>query len=362
MTRRNRTSGGSATAEFVISLFVLLLIFALPLVNALGLAVGGAIGLMASRQMAYTASTQRRYSDSLAQVYSEAQNLQSTGFARFIRLVPVNGYQNCGADLFIDSSNYVSGGNKRFGPNIPVPPPIDTSSNIYECTIHYTYQIGPIVDLHTVPFIGGVPGLGKPCVLTMNSSRSAEYPRGLEYPSGNLASAAGGGGSVMFDTNPSMPFSMGSQSSGWNYPTLYKMIQNAGETVVDDEVISVPGNANASAPASPQWTNTGITVASNQKVWIDLRADGAWSDGTAGTFNANGTGVASTTGPMVGQPCALLLGKIGTNPIFICGEDKLNYAANGQSGPLYLMMNDNYSQQGYTDNTGEQIVRVVLAQ
>jgi hypothetical protein len=360
--RSYRKSKGTASAsEFAVSLCVLLLIFTFPIIDILAVVGGAAIGLLGSRQLAYEAAVQRRYSDSLSCMETSALNYAQTGFANFLHLQPVGGYRGCGGDLFIDSSNYVSGSNTRYGPNTPVPPPIDTSANIYECTVTYTCQVGPLVDLGSVPWIGTVPGLGKPCVLSMTSSRAAEYPRGLEFPSSNIASA-GGGSSVPFNFNSTVPFNSGTDASGWNNPQIYTMIKNAGETVADDEVVNVPANANATSPTTPQWTNTGLIVGSAQKIWIDLRSDGVWSDGSTGQFNANGTGRTAVTGPMVGQPTALLLGKIGSNAPFVCGEVKLNYTVTGQSGPLYLMMNDNTNSTGYMDNTGNQMVRVIIAQ
>ncbi len=59
-----------------------------------------------------------------------------------------------------------------------------------------------------------------------------------------------------------------------------------------------------------------------------------------------------------------LLGEFGTNAPFLVGDTLINYSPQ-TSGPLSMVCNDDIDpavQDGYTDNSGEQIVRVIVTQ
>jgi hypothetical protein len=243
------------------------------------------------------------------------------------------------------------------------------STYVYECSVKVTCQFQPFVNLAGVPFIGSVPGIGKPYRLEFRASRAAEFPDGLEGTGGTM----GNTGSVStFDTTPSpntIPASeLGSSGSGWNYPNIYAMIAAAGQTVVTSEVIAVP--ANLPVPPQPlanEWTSTSVTVAPGQKCWIDLRADGLWTTSIVQPFtNANGTNsysfsIPSGNPPDINAQPASLIGKVGNSAPFVVGTDLLNYAP-GATGPVSLIMDDYAGWAGYTDNIGYQFVRIIVTQ
>lgn len=352
---RHRSALGSSLTELPLALTILFLFVFVPMLDLFGLATGAATAYLLAHEAASRASQQRRYVDAVKSLQSTSAAFNQTGLSKFAKMVPVGGYGGCGVDLYIDASNYRSGILKRFGPNLPVPPPIDVFSWVYECTTQATFEIGPIIDLSFLPLLGSVPGLGKPAVLTYWASRAAEHASGLEQaaPQGNS-----GGTVPLLNQTPSETSLNGGNPSAWNFPTIYDQIAAAGETVVSVNVVVV--NANNS-----NWTPTSITVTPGEKIWIDTSAAGQWSTCPALGYpfvNANGF-----SGPGI-DPSMLdtnyfqgtLLGKIGSSSQpFLLGVDRFNYTPLGTpSGNLSLICNDlvNY----YSDNIGSQVVRVIV--
>lgn len=350
---KRRCARGSTT-EFSIALYIFLLIIAFPLLDLFGVSGGAAVMLLGANQVATTVAAQRRFPDCLTSMQAETDSFLSGNFARFMKLRPVGGYKSTGADLFIEQSSIVGGKSDHIGPNAPVPPPIDTSSNIYECTVQLNCEVGPFMNLSFVPFLGNVPGLGKPALLSLSSSRSVEYPRGLEYPSSDIASAGGALPTLYQSPTASVP--PGNDGSGWNNPTIYDMIKAAGQKVLAQEVIEVHAiNGN--------FTPTSISVAPGQSIWIDTRADGSWNTSADdGNANADGYNYYPATYMCPSAPAGSLIGKLsGSGAPFFLGVDKFNYPPAG-TGTLGLMINDGADPSVYTDNNGVQIVRVILVQ
>jgi hypothetical protein len=348
---KKRSNAGHIT-EFPLSLYILLLIVVFPIVDLVGLVTGSAIICLTAHQAASRAANQRRYADSLDVMQQSANDFLKTGFAEFARLHPTGGFGNCGANLYIDACNYQTNAIQAYGPNTPLPPPADTSTYVYECRVQTAYEVGPTVDLSFMPGLSAVPGLGKPAVINFSASRDAEYPTGLAAalpPPPN-------GAVPPYNAAPTIPQTgplAGPEGSGWNHPSIYEEIKAAGQHVVTEDVILVQAN-------NYNWTATGITVASGQTLWIDLRSDGSWTSGT-GMFNANGNPAdKSWTGPMPGQPEGMLLGKVGSAAAFAVGTTYQNYAP-GQAGPFSLIFNDD-APPTYTDNVGTQMVRVIVTQ
>jgi hypothetical protein len=144
--------------------------------------------------------------------------------------------------------------------------------------------------------------------------------------------------------------------SGWNYPNIFAMIQAAGETVVEQNVVIVYAD-------NPNWTPTGLAISPGDQIWIDTHASGAWSFLTNGgnqpLYSANGD---PSMDNATGFPTGSLLGDAG-NTMFMLGVSKLNYPPPA-TGPLGLAMNDDAgpgaNRAGYIGNVGEQAVRVIV--
>jgi hypothetical protein len=374
--RRRRTATGSSLTELPLALSILFFFVLFPMIDMVGLATGAATAYLLAHETASTASQQRRYMDALTDIQSIADAFKQSGLGRFAKMVPVGGYGGCGVDLYIDASNYRTAVLKRFGPNAPVPPPIDLTSFVYECTAQVTFEIGPAIDLSFLPVLGSVPGLGKPAVLTYWASRAAEHPIGLEQTS----QQGNSGGTVpVFNQTPSEPSFAGANQSDWNFPSIYDQIQAAGQTVVSENVITVQANYGPLiGPKTGGWVNSGITVQSGQKVWLDSQAVGTW-----GCLRLPGNPALDAKGmqpPLLNGKgnydldlsAFMLIGYVGNPPIqpyngqglgrhgdsrFIpSGDLLLNYPIN-YSGQIYLGCNDNQAS-----DWGSQTVRVIIAQ
>lgn len=344
-------------SEYSICITVLLLFFVLPLIDLLSLASGAGVLLLENMQQATKASQQQSFSDALAVLPDEANRFSTTGLCRYLSLQPIAGYRNTGTDLYICADSFRTGdqASKVFPDNQPLPPPIDTSTYVYELCAKTTYYIYPLVSLHAVPFIGSVPGLGLPVAIKFETRRMIEHPLG--FCASKVASALNGG---------TLPISLnlnGLQSpgqlnqftdSGWDYPQIYQLIQSAGETVVAENVLIVQAN-------SPTWTSAGVQAAPGDKVWVDFRANGEWKTSAgSSSVNANGVTAGGVKGaPQKGNgfPLGCMLGRMdSTNQVFYLGEQVWNYPPPG-SGPISLKINDSE----YKDNSGSMVCRIIIA-
>jgi uncharacterized membrane protein len=355
-TKNHRFAFGSTLAELPLTLTILIFFVVMPLIDLVGLATGACTAYLLAHETASRASQQRRYADAVDSIQTTAATFNQSGLSRFAKMVPVGGYGGSGVDLYVDASNFRTNMTNRFGPNSPVPAPIDLSSWVYECTTQATFEIGPTIDLSFVPFLGLVPGLGKPALLTYYASRAAEHATGLEQsapPGGNS------GGSVSpLNQTPSQTNFSGVLQSGWDLPNIYELIAAAGQTVVTEQVVIVDST-------NSNWTDTGINVASGQKVWIDLRSDGLWTIyPLTPVYNANGDlrGIYIPNMRDQAQPPGSLLGKVGNSPMFKVGVNYLNYAPSYTGEVMLVMNDDNIDVPGYADNVGKQVVRIILTQ
>ncbi|HEY9787545.1 MAG TPA: hypothetical protein V6D17_19310, partial [Candidatus Obscuribacterales bacterium] len=129
--------------EFPVAVFLLLFFVCFPAVNLLGLATGAATIYLLAHTSATRAAAQEQYANALSGVKEEAENFLKTGFASFSRLKPSAGFEMCGCDLFVTATNYRTQEVLTFGPNTPVPPPVDASNFIYEYSCRTTFKVGP---------------------------------------------------------------------------------------------------------------------------------------------------------------------------------------------------------------------------
>ncbi len=385
-SRLKRGSGGNA-AEFPLALLVLFALFAFPSLNLVSIALAYGMTWFIAFQSAATASTQTEFGSSLSSVQSRASEFNSTGLTAMLKMKAIDGYQGCGTDLFVDSVDFMDASRTQtFGPNQAVPPPIDLTNRFYELSANSTYRVEPFVDLGSVPFLRGVPGLASPVTLTARVKRCAEFPQGLvRGPRTNLSPPVG-------SVNPSPTTSFASPIAApvsapvepWNRPHLYDEIQASGQAIVDHAVVQV--NAK-----NPQWTDTGLVVNPGQMVWIDFRADGEWSSLGQSGFTADGEEILDGTTLVqnfnlmgaVGPQMSSITNAAANNSVradstFVVGSSKYKFrpsktgglmlglndftaisAADQQPGgkPYSIALGDNY---GF--NKGSMIVRIVVTQ
>jgi hypothetical protein len=156
--------------------------------------------------------------------------------------------------------------------------------------------------------------------------------------------------------------------AAWRDPAILTSISAAGQTVVSQKIVTVE----VTAP----WVNTGVSIASGQRLWTDTRSDGKWT-GNPKFFpysDANGLG------PSVYQNCwkiddnapvESLIGFIGssptnvpegcrggtTDPGFVGVGNTLTNFVPQTAGTIWLRTNDNTN---HISNVGQQIVKVIV--
>lgn len=348
--------------EIVPSIMILLFFVVFPLINLTGLVVGNAVCHLVTNQAASLAAAQPKYKGSLSEMSNESSNMYQTGFAKFVRLRPVNGFGGLGTDLYIHATNYMSNKVTKYGPNSPLPPPVDTATYVYEYQVQGEFDVGPIVNMSSMPFIGTIPGLGPPARLTTSAMRLVEHPEGLSNDSTPSQS-------FMSTVPPMIPSTVPGPSGpaateGWNFPLMYQAIAAAGQTVVDEEVLQVDST-------NSNWTPTSVQCDSATRVWIDYRSEGSWRWGPGEPMvDADGTpGQLCAVGPFAGIPLGAMIGKVGVNgQPFLLGKEKWNFIPPGV-GELFIMCADsgeadasgNPDPYSWTDNDGIMTVRVVAA-
>lgn len=329
-----------------------------PLLNIVTLLVAGTTQYLATDDFVAKAATQSTYTDALNNMASEAQKFQSFGLAKFVHLTPNAGYAGCGNDLYVLQTNIASGKVTSSKPNQPFVSTIDTTANMYELSVQSSYDVEPLISFAALPFLGNIPGLGKAVSLTFTVHRPVEHPGGLQTGSTNQGNAT----VQLFNRTSANPAVLAqANANSWRTPTIYEQIQNAGQTVVGQNVFIVQAN-------NPNWTSSGLSVAPGQKIWVDTQAVGVWGpNGTMFQYSADGGPTSEWSGyyfnvPLLAlnYPMAALLGSVGTNGTpFLVGNDQYNYPVSG-SGNLSMIFN-NYIGR-YSGGGGAQKVRVIVVQ
>lgn len=188
--RQTRREIGAAIAEFGPALFVFFFIILFPLINMIALGTGAGTVYLISKQCASKAGQSTTFQNALESATNAALELESGGFGKFAGLVPVGGFNNSGMDLYITDTNISTNQSTRYGPNTPsVPPPSNPDEHLYSYDAVVTFDVGPMVNLHSVPWIGNVPGVGVPARMSYTASSNVEHPEGLL----SLVAETGGG-------------------------------------------------------------------------------------------------------------------------------------------------------------------------
>ncbi len=240
---------------------------------------------------------------------------------------------------------------------------VNIVQDMYEYQVKSAYTVSPLISLESVPVLGSVPGLGQPVTLAFTANRPVEHPAGLSSGNGTTGGSTAGGitpfprvSSNPGSANPPTP-------STWRTPNIYELIQQQGLSVISSNVVLVPANDSNLTP-------TGLLVQPGDQIWIDTQAVGVWNlwPGTTTTTDANGYPNTSTLFPwypwyyyMPTAPMGSLLGQLSASASpFYLGDDQYNLPP-PSSGNLGLICNDYAGvKNSYADNTGSQMVRVII--
>ncbi len=382
--RLNRKERGSSAAELPVALMVLFFFALFPLFNLFMLVSDAAIIALFSHQLASDAAVQSNYDRALTKMVSSSSDLNNSRLAGFAHLQPNGGFRGSGSNLYIVSTDYINQGVTTIGPNVPLAAAIEPSKFVYEFMVTSRYTYEPIFNLSSVPFIGTVPGIGKPFTLSMSAFRSVEHLDGLRGAPKDLTLAGNNNAlDISRNTGVEVPGELTETSdSGWNYPGLYNLISQSGQKVLNENVLLVN--------ATDNWVYAGVNANPGQTIWIDTRAVGRWAAAGSGTNpheadgdqgapdgpNGIATGTVTGLGRIFFNDSALwgsLIGFVGSTPpypqvgqpgltlaqnpgLFAANKTMFNYTPT-TSGPVNFIIND--TLRG--DNVGLMSVRVIIA-
>lgn len=365
--------GASSTAEFIPALFVLVLLFILPMLNLMPIVLGAGFTYLVSNQAATRAAGQSSYAEALLEANKEVQAFNGSAWSKLLQMTPVGGYMTNGFDLYTDETlTSGAGTTTSYGPNTAMTAIPNQQANIYEYKVHCTYSLSPFVNLSNLPFIGSVPGIGQPYLMSMNAHKAVEIPESLSGIN-NAVAFTGGAAPFQLDSiaGSSVPGLFTGGGPGlWNRPSIYQIAENAGQTILDSDVILVDAR-------NKGWQGTNVAVSTGNTIMVDYYAAGQWSNGIDPV-----TGLPKNTdadgGPgaaFMGYPVGCMIGRIDASPPALPSYLKLGklvwslpvgnstsnlkMALNEGLGPL---LSPTIGPSVYDDNAGFMVVRIVIAQ
>lgn len=172
-------------AEFAPAFMIFILVIMLPFINLLSFATGYASLVFLAQNSAVQASNSSTYAQALQEMRNSANQTKASGIGQFAKLAPVGGFNGCGCDLFITETDLTTKVSTQYGPNTGITVTADPTNKIYEFQVRATYDIGPFLNLGSVPFVSSIPLIGAPVRITISSHRAAEHTDALSFLSGS---------------------------------------------------------------------------------------------------------------------------------------------------------------------------------
>ncbi|MDZ4833587.1 MAG: hypothetical protein SGJ27_07380 [Candidatus Melainabacteria bacterium] len=178
--KNRRHALGASMAELGPAMFAFFLFILFPLINFLTMATGASTLYLLTKQAASKAGSSTTFGQGLIAADEAAYSIETGGFGKFAKLVPIGGFNGSGVDLYITETNINTNVSTRNGPNTPfVTNPVDPDVYLYSYDAVATFEIGPFMELGGIPWIGSVPGVGLPARLTYTASEQVEHPEGI---------------------------------------------------------------------------------------------------------------------------------------------------------------------------------------
>lgn len=348
-------------AELPLVFFILLFLFIFPLINLCGICLGACTVYLTTLQVVGRTSKQLDFPKALTAFEEEANTSNGSPLMTFLKTHPVGGYKGTGNDLFITATDTGATTNPvQYGPNAAMPGPVD-ANKIYEYSDQATYDIEPFLNMGFVPFIGSVPALGAPYRLTLTAHRAVEQTAGLVVAAAPPSLSGGGAGPNLNDPPGLDPASVAaSGGTTWNNPTVFDTLDNTGQTVVDQTVLSVAAN-------NPDWTHTSVNCNAGDKIYVDYKADGFWNVGTElAKCDADGTMATCYDGSV--NKIGYMVGKLGATQFYMGKAQQMYLAPTGQAGELLIANYDKGDPEStdpkvrkhYKKQKGTMDVRIVV--
>jgi len=219
MRKRNRQVGSAQISEFsaVLAVFFLMMLF--PLINLISMSTAVATGYLAARNSAARAGDSVNYMEAIYAAEEGARAITDSGFGKFASLKPVGGFNGSGMNLYLTDTNIDTNVSITHGPNTPAVSAIDHEKYLYSYEAIVTYDVGPFLNLSSLPWVGDVAGLGKPVRMKFESSRNLEHFDGITIGGGGwishgTSSMPGGNGSILGASTGGSTLSSGSAGAG----------------------------------------------------------------------------------------------------------------------------------------------------
>jgi len=346
---RQRKEMGGQMAEMPVALFILFFFFLFPLINMVFIGMAAVTIYFATVTNIQRAAKQPDFATSLSAFFDQATILNNSGMTQFLKMTPYAGYKACGSDLFITATDTATSTSATFGPNTGVTGPVDPNAKLYEYKGVTAYDVQPFINMGTIPFIAGVPGIGAPFRLEFSSHAASEHPAGLATAN-NPTLLSGGTPGLNLDNPPGLdPASVAVSSGGttWLTPGIFENIENSGQSINDQTVMSI-------AAKEPQWTHTSVQVSAGDQIYIDYKADGNWQCGKGAPVTSDADGAMSEAYDNSSQKQGFVKGKLGTVEFLMGKSQQMVLAPAGQNGELLL---GNYMYGGLS-STDPQVLKV----
>jgi hypothetical protein len=183
-----RRRSGSAIAEFGPAMWFFLILIVLPLIDLFSFGIGVGVTMMLSTWGARMAAPSATYTEALATLNKTDSDL--TCFRGFCRMIP-NGPAGKPYSLIVTVAPINGGPSTTFTgpgaiPNQPPPdasqpdvPPLNKMNAIYQYVVTAQYNVMPLFNFGTMPFLNQVPALGKPVPVSFVTTATVEHPDGL---------------------------------------------------------------------------------------------------------------------------------------------------------------------------------------
>jgi hypothetical protein len=169
-------------AEFGPVLVIFVLIVIVPLVNILSFGIGYTCVVMVSQSCAVDAANSATFNEALVNVKKRALSMVDSGLGKLAKLKPVGGYEHCGINLYIATTNVANPNRGQlYGPNLGLPAgtAANAATDIYEYTVRSSFAVGPFMDLSHIPLVSNLPLVGQPATVEITTNRVAEHTDGL---------------------------------------------------------------------------------------------------------------------------------------------------------------------------------------
>lgn len=184
---RSRNQRGNLS-EFGPSLWLFLIFILIPMFDLISFGCGVGTVMLLADWSARQAATCQTFTEAKASVLKTEEGLAN--FRKFALMTPSNGATS-GVSIRVTVTPIAGGNGESFDnpgtipnqppadPNVPNVPPKNTMNCVYQYVVTSSYDVAPLFNFCSTPFLKDVPALGKAVPVVFTSTASVEHPDGL---------------------------------------------------------------------------------------------------------------------------------------------------------------------------------------